>query len=86
MLFLEYEFIVVYKLGHTHVINDALFRLSDTTRSIGVPNQTTYVTLFLLQLIWLEEVKNYLQTRQMLGILTNTRKQWLARKVKPFTL
>jgi hypothetical protein len=25
----------------------------------------------MLQLVWLEEVKNYLQTKQMLGILIN---------------
>lgn len=32
LLFLEYEFIVVYKPDHTHVIANALFRLLDTTK------------------------------------------------------
>jgi hypothetical protein len=57
----KYESIVVYNLGCTHVITDALSRLvPDITKSIGVPNQTIDVTLFMLQPIWLEEVKCYL--------------------------
>jgi hypothetical protein len=31
LLFLEYEFIVVYKLGRTHVVVDALSRVPNTT-------------------------------------------------------
>jgi hypothetical protein len=30
-MFLEYEFTIVYKLSRTHVVADALSRLSDTT-------------------------------------------------------
>jgi hypothetical protein len=30
-LFLEYDFIIVYKPGKTHVVVDVLFRLLDTT-------------------------------------------------------
>jgi hypothetical protein len=39
---------------------DALFRLLNTIEPIGVLDQTTYVTLFQLQPIWLEKVKDYL--------------------------
>jgi hypothetical protein len=60
-IFFKYEFIVVYKLRCTHVIIDALSRLvPDTTKLIRVPNQTINATLFMLQPIWLEEIKSYL--------------------------
>ncbi len=40
LLFLECDFIVMYKLGKTHVVVDALLRLPDIIKPIGVPNQT----------------------------------------------
>jgi len=46
LLFLEYDFIVVYKLGKIHVITNALLRLPDIIESIGVLDQTTYASLF----------------------------------------
>jgi hypothetical protein len=59
LLFLQYEFIIVYKPGCTHVVANALFRLMNITNPIGAPNQITNVALFMLQPIWLEEIKNY---------------------------
>ncbi len=59
-MFLEYEFIIVYKPGHTHVLVDALFRLLDIIEPIGAFDKTIDAALFMLQLEWLEEVKNYL--------------------------
>jgi hypothetical protein len=44
----------LYKLGHTHVVANALFRFLNTI----VPNQTIDVALFMLQPIWLEKVKS----------------------------
>jgi len=79
LLFLEYEFTIIYKQSRTHVVTDALSRLPNNTNPIGVPNHTINVALLMLQLVWLEEVKNYLQVGQMPRILTNTQKQWLAR-------
>ncbi len=38
LLFLEYEFIVVYKFGRTHVVANALSRLLDNSKPLGVPN------------------------------------------------
>ncbi len=72
----------LYKLGCTHVVANALFRLLDTI----VPYQIIDAALFILQPIWLEKVKSYLQMGQMLGILTNTHKQRLIRIEKIFTL
>ncbi len=60
LLFLEYEFTIIYKPSCTHVVADSLFKLLDTIESTRVPDQTTNATLFMLQLVWLEEVKNYL--------------------------
>ncbi len=38
VLFLEYDFIVMYKLNKIHVVVDALSRLLDITKPIGVPD------------------------------------------------
>jgi hypothetical protein len=38
LLFLEYEFIVVYKLGKTHVIVDVLSKLPDNSEPLGIPD------------------------------------------------
>jgi hypothetical protein len=40
LLFLEYDFIVMYKPCKTHVIADALSRLPNITKPIGVLDQT----------------------------------------------
>jgi hypothetical protein len=36
VLFLEYEFIVVYKHGITHVVDDVLSKLPDSSKPLGV--------------------------------------------------
>jgi len=36
VLFLEYEFIVVYKHGITHVVDDVLSILPDSSKPLGV--------------------------------------------------
>ncbi len=59
LLIMEYEFTVVYKLGCTHVVADALSRLLDITVPTRVTDQTTNILLFMLQLVWLEEVRIY---------------------------
>jgi hypothetical protein len=46
LLFLEYNFIVVYKPSRTNVIVDALSRLPNITKPTCVPNQTTHASLF----------------------------------------
>jgi hypothetical protein len=38
LLFLEYEFIVVYKHSKTHVVANALSKLLDSVEPLGVSN------------------------------------------------
>jgi hypothetical protein len=36
LLFLDYEFIIVFKLGRTHVVADVLSRLPNSSKPLGV--------------------------------------------------
>jgi hypothetical protein len=69
LLFLEYEFIVVHKHGKTHVVVDVLSRLLDYFKPLGVPNQIVDASLVFVEPIWMQEIKTYLKTNQMLKIL-----------------
>jgi hypothetical protein len=51
----------MYKLGITHVVANALSRLLDSIEPIGVPDHTTYASLFYRGLEWLNDVKEFLQ-------------------------
>ncbi len=48
LLFLEYDFKIVYKHGTSHLMVDALNRLPNHTEIVGVPNQTCNVHMFTL--------------------------------------
>ncbi len=50
LLFLEYYFIIVHKLSRIHVVADALSRLPNIIEPIGVHDQTTYASLFYIEL------------------------------------
>jgi hypothetical protein len=86
LLFLEYDFIVVYKPRKIHVVVDALSRLLDITKPIDVLNQTTNASLFYIELEWLNDVKEFLRTRHIEGMLSIQHKQKLVKKAKPFTM
>jgi hypothetical protein len=86
LLFLEYEFTIVYKPGRTHIIVDVLSKLPDSSKPLGVPNQTMDASLFSIKHIWMQEVKTYLKTCKMLKTFNIIQKQKLARKAKPFIL
>jgi hypothetical protein len=62
LLFLKYEFTIVYKLGRTHVFIDALSKLLDNSKPLGVLDQTMDVSLFSEEHVWMHEVKTYLKT------------------------
>ncbi len=69
LLFLEYDFIVVYKPGKTHVVTYALSRLLDITEPIGVLDQTTYASLFYTGLEWCKRIfQNRLDSRHAINV------------------
>jgi hypothetical protein len=53
LLFLEYEFTLIYKLGKTHVVVDALSKLPDSSKPLGVSNQIIHASLFSIKPIWM---------------------------------
>jgi hypothetical protein len=57
LLFFEYDFTLVHKLGKTHVIINALSRLLDNTEPIGVLDQTTNTSLIYVGPEWLNDAK-----------------------------
>jgi hypothetical protein len=49
LLFLEYEFTIIYKLNKTHVFADVLSRLPNSSKPLGVPNQTIDTSLLFVK-------------------------------------
>jgi hypothetical protein len=45
----------MYKLGKIHVVADALLRLLDSIKPIGVLDQTTHASLFYTRPKWLND-------------------------------
>jgi hypothetical protein len=70
LLFLEYDFTIMYKLGKIHVVENALSRLLNIIEPICVFNQTTYASLFYIELKWLKDVKLFLRIGQTEGTLS----------------
>ncbi len=50
LLFLEYDFKIMYKLGRSHIMADTLSRLPNHTKPIGIPDKKCDAHLFTLQL------------------------------------
>jgi hypothetical protein len=63
LLFLEYDFTLVYKLGIIHVVVDALLKLRDIIESTSVFDQNTNASLFYKKHEWLNDVKDFMRTR-----------------------
>jgi hypothetical protein len=60
----------MYKLGKTHVVANALSRLSDNTKPTCVPNQTTNASLFYTWPKWLNDVREFFKIGQIEGTLS----------------
>jgi hypothetical protein len=60
LLFLEYDFKIVYKPGRSHLMTDASSRLSNQAKLVGVPNHTINDHLFTLYPKWLQNVYDYM--------------------------
>jgi hypothetical protein len=61
LLFLEYEFTVVYKPSKTHVVVDVLSILQDNLEPFETSCQTIDASLFFVEPMWMQEVKSYLK-------------------------
>ncbi len=83
---MEYEFTTVYKLGKTHAIVDVLSILLDSSKPLGIPDQTVDALLFFVEPLWMEKVKSYLEIGQMPKTLNLAQKHKLAKKAKPFIM
>ncbi len=65
LLFLKYNFKIIYKLGRSHLMANVLNRLSNNFEPIGVLDQTIDAHMFTLQHEWLQNVYEYLLERMM---------------------
>jgi hypothetical protein len=84
LLILDYDFKIVYKLGRSHLMVDALSKLPNQTKHVGVPDQTCDAHLFTLQLEWLQNVYEYLLKGVTIKIFTTSQRQYLTQRAKPF--
>jgi hypothetical protein len=80
LLFLEYEFTIVYKPSRTHVITDVLSILPNRLEPLGIPDQIMDASLFSVEPIWMQEVRSYLKTCQMLKTLNLAQKHKLVER------
>jgi hypothetical protein len=62
LLFLDYDFIVVYKLEKIHVVVDVFSRLLDVTKPTYVLIQIIDASLFYTEPKWLNFVKEFFRT------------------------
>ncbi len=60
LLFMEYDFKIIYKLGRSHLMGNALSRLPNQTIFLGVLDQTCDAHLYTLQPEWLQNACEYL--------------------------
>ncbi len=65
---------------------NALSRLPNHTKPVGVPYQTCDAHLFILQHEWLQNVYQYLLEGVIPERLTTSQRQYLAQRAKPFML
>ncbi len=86
LLFLKYDFTIVYKPGKTHVVVNELLILLNITEPIGVLDQTTNASLFYKNLKWLKDLTFFLRIRHIESTLSIQQKQRLAKRADPFTL
>jgi hypothetical protein len=86
LLFLEYDFKIVYKPSRSHLMVDALSRLPNQIEHVGVPDQTCDAHLFTLQLEWLQNMYEYLLKGVMPERFTTSQRQFLTQGAKPFVL
>ena len=86
LLFLEFDFTVVYKPGKTHGIADALSRNTVAEPATGITDTTSDAQLFSILPEWLTTVHDYLKTGTFPADWSTERKKRLAYRALPFQL
>ena len=84
LLFLEFDFKVIYKPGKTHGVANALSRNEEAKPATGIPDQTTDVQLFSMQPDWTHPIIDYLQTGTFPPSMTKEARKHLAYRALPF--
>ncbi len=82
LLFLECDFIIVYKPSRSHLMWNALSRLPNHIEPVEIPDQICDVHLFTLQLQWLQNVYEYLLEGMMLEKFATSQREYLAQRAK----
>lgn len=85
-LFLQYDFLVVYKPSKSHFVTNVLSRLPNSTKNKGIFDQISNATFFTLQPNWLQDVHDYMLTKTFSIHFSQEQKRKLALKAFPFTL
>jgi hypothetical protein len=70
LIFFKYDFTIMYKPCRTRVVIDALLTLPDIIEPTSVFDQTTYASLFYTGPEWFNDVKDFLKTGQIEGMLS----------------
>ena len=78
LLFLEFDFKVIYKPGKIHGVADALSRNEGAKLATGIPDQTTDAHLFSIQPDWTHPIIDYLQTGTFPPSMTKEARKRLA--------
>ena len=86
LLFLEFDFKVIYKPGKTHGVADALSRNEGAEPATGILDQTTDAQLFSMQPDWIHPIIEYLQTGTFPPSMTKEARKRLAYQAIPFQL
>ena len=84
LLFLEFDFTVVYKPGKTHGIADALSRNEGVEPAIGIPDQTVDAQLFAVEPDKFQPIIDYLQTGHFPVTMTKEATKRLEHKAIPY--
>ena len=86
LLFLEFDFKVIYKPGKTHGVVDALSYNEGAEPATRIPDQTTDAQLFSMQPDWIHPIIDYLQTGTFPPSMTKEVRKCLAYRAIPFQL
>ena len=86
LLFLEFDFKVIYKPSKIHGVADALSCNEGAEPATGILDQTTNAQLFSMQPNWIHPIIDYLQTGTFPPSMTKEARKRLAYRAIPFQL